>query len=51
MLCVNETRQVKDYNKYHLGCFDGDARQKRHETVFPTECKEAYALGVELVSK
>ena len=44
-----DTLQVKDYRRYHLGMFDAKAKQLRHETVFPEECKKAYELGVKLV--
>lgn len=41
----SETLQVEDYSKYHLGFFDGDERHKRRETVFPEDCKKAFAPG------
>ena len=50
-LYSTETLQVKDYNRYHIASVDGDARQKRHETVFPQDCKKAFELGVKMVSR
>ena len=45
-----ETRQLKDYSSTDWPWyFDGEARQKRHETVFPLECKKVFAMGAELV--
>lgn len=44
LLCT-ETMQVKDYNRYHLGAFNGDERKKRHETIFLEDCQKAYNLG------
>jgi multimeric flavodoxin WrbA len=50
-LYSTETLQVKDYSRYHIASVDGDARQKRHETVFPQDCKKAFELGVKLASQ
>ena len=49
-LLATDTLQAKDYSRYHLGMFDAKAKQLRHETVFPQECKKAYELGVKLAS-
>ncbi|MBQ9338273.1 MAG: flavodoxin family protein [Lentisphaeria bacterium] len=49
-LLATDTMQVKDYSRYHLGRFDADAKQIRHESVFPEDCRKAYALGVNLCS-
>ena len=45
-----ETLQLKDYSKtdWEWTMFDPEARKKRHETVFPEECKRAYEMGAEL---
>ena len=51
VLYAPETLQVKDYSKYHLAVIDGEARQRRHETVFPLECQKAYELGVSMVMR
>ena len=50
-LIVGETMQVKDYSRYNWGYFDAEARQKRHETVFPDELQRAFQLGAEMVSQ
>ncbi len=44
------TLQVKDYSRldWEWSIFDPEAKKKRHETVFPEECKKAFALGAEL---
>ena len=49
LLCT-DTMQVKDYARYHLGSWDGNAKRLRHETVFPEDCRKAYELGVKLAS-
>ena len=49
-LLATDTLQAKDYSRYHLGCWDADAKHQRHETVFPQDCQKAYELGVKLVS-
>lgn len=47
-LLATDTMQVKDYSRYHIGMFDGEAKRHRHETVFPEDCRKAYELGVKL---
>ena len=51
VLVSGETLQLKDYSKtdWPWTMFDPEARQKRHETVFPKECKKAYDAGAALV--
>lgn len=44
-----DTLQFKDYSKYAAGMFDAEAKRKRHEEVFPKDCKKAFELGVRLV--
>ena len=48
-LLSTDTMQVKDYSRYHLASWDGDAKRIRHETVFPQECQKAFELGARLV--
>lgn len=43
------TQQVADYDRYDWDMFDGEARIKRHEEVFPAECEKARELGAQLV--
>lgn len=47
------TLQLKDYSKtdWEWTMFDPKAKQERHDTVFPEECRKAYALGEALVSR
>jgi multimeric flavodoxin WrbA len=47
------TLQLKDYSKtdWEWSLFDPESKQKRHETVFPEECRKAYALGEELADR
>ncbi len=44
------TLQLKDYSKtdWPWTLFDPEEKQKRHETVFPEECKQVYELGAKL---
>lgn len=46
-----DTLQLKDYSKtdWKWTMFDPEAKQKRHETVFPRECGKAYELGAALL--
>ena len=47
------TLQLKDYGKtdWPWTMFDPEAKQRRHETVFPKECRKAFELGEALASK
>ena len=47
---AGNTLQLKDYGKtdWPWTLFDADAKQRRHEKVFPKECQEAHELGFEL---
>ena len=48
-----ETLQLKDYSKtdWPWSMFDAKAKQTRHETVFPQECKRAYEMGASLIKR
>ncbi len=48
LMCY-DTLQFDDYSKYAARRFDPVAKRKRHEEVFPKDCKRAYELGVRLV--
>lgn len=50
ILISGDTLQLKDYSKtdWKWTLFDAEAKQKRHETVFPQECQRAFAMGVDL---
>lgn len=44
-----DTLQLKDYSKTDWPWyFNAEAKYKRHETVFPEECRKAYEMGFEL---
>ncbi len=43
-----DTMQFDDYSKYASEIFDGEAKRKRKEIVFPTECEKAYEMGKRL---
>ncbi len=49
LVCGN-TLQLRDYGKtdWPWSMFDPAEKQKRHETVFPQECRKACALGAKL---
>lgn len=51
LLVSGNTLQLKDYGKtdWPWTMFAPEAKQQRHDTVFPEECKNAFALGAELV--
>ena len=44
-----DTQQLKDYSKTDWPWFfDAEAKYKRHETVFPEECRKVFTLSSEL---
>ena len=47
VLVSGDTLQLKDYSKtdWPWTMFDPQAKQIRHDRVFPTECQKAYELG------
>ena len=53
VLVSGDTLQLKDYSKtdWPWSMFDPVAKKQRHETVFPEDCKRAFALGEELAGK
>ncbi len=50
VLVSGNTLQLKDYSKtdWVWSMFDPADKQKRHETVFPEECRKAYETGIML---
>lgn len=50
VLVSGDTLQLKDYSKtdWEWTLFDPEAKYKRHETVFPEECRKAYEMGMSL---
>lgn len=52
VLVSGNTLQLKDYGKtdWPWTMFDPEAKRRRHETVFPEECRRAFGMGEELAS-
>ncbi len=50
ILISGNTLQLKDYGKtdWPWTMFDPETKQKRHETVFPEECRKAFDMGATL---
>ncbi|SHH88185.1 Multimeric flavodoxin WrbA [Sporobacter termitidis DSM 10068] len=48
---ANATLQFDDYGKYDAGMFDVDDRIKRHNEVFPQDCRRAYEMGKRAVAE
>ncbi len=46
-----DTLQLKDYSKtdWQWTMFDPESKQKRHDTVFPEDCRKIYEMGKDLV--
>ena len=49
-LVAGDTLQLDDYSKldWEWSIFDSEAKKRRHETVFPLECKKAFDMGIQL---
>ena len=49
-LISGNTLQLKDYSRtdWPWTLFDPEDKKKRHETVFPEECRKAFEMGVPL---
>ena len=52
ILISGDTLQLRDYSKtdWPWTLFNPEAKQQRHNTVFPQECRKAYEMGAALVS-
>ena len=50
-LCAFETLQFADYDKMVFSYFDPEERRERRKTVFPEDCRKAFALGARLARK
>lgn len=48
---ANATLQFDDYSKYDASMFDVPDRIKRHNEVFPQDCKNAYEMGKRTVAE
>lgn len=51
VLVSGDTLQLRDYSKtdWQWTMFDPESKQKRHDTVFPEECRKAFEMGAGLV--
>ena len=52
-LVSGNTLQLRDYSRtdWPWTMFDPEAKQRRHETVFPEECQKAYEMGAALAGE
>ena len=48
-LCCFETLQFEDYDQVVFNYFDPEQRRERRRTVFPEDCRKAFALGAGMV--
>ena len=50
VLVSGDSLQLKDYSKtdWEWSLFDPQAKQQRHNTVFPQECRKAFDMGADL---
>jgi multimeric flavodoxin WrbA len=46
-----DTYQFNDYTKYDASNFDEAKKRKVRETIFPKDCKKAYDIGINLVTR
>jgi multimeric flavodoxin WrbA len=44
-LVSTDTLQFEDYSKYDAALFDGDAKKRRREEIFPKDCEKAFVMG------
>ena len=53
VLVSGDTLQLKDYSRtdWPWTMFNPEAKQQRHETVFPEECRKAFQMGAALCEK
>ncbi len=51
VLVSGNTLQLKDYSRtdWVWSMFDPASKQRRHETIFPEECRKAFEMGTRLV--
>lgn len=48
---ANATLQFDDYSKFDASMFDVEDRQKRHQEVFPQDCRRAHEMGMRAVQE
>jgi multimeric flavodoxin WrbA len=46
-----DTYQFNDYAKYDASNFDEEKKRNVKENVFPNDCKKAYDIGINLVTR
>ena len=53
VLVSGDTLQLRDYSRtdWQWTLFDPEAKQKRHDEVFPQECRKAFEMGAALVNE
>lgn len=53
VLVSGDTLQLKDYSKtdWEWSMFNPEAKQLRHDVIFPKECKKAFEMGIEIVNQ
>lgn len=53
VLVSGDTLQLKDYSRteWEWTMFDPVAKQQRHETIFPEECRKAFEMGAMLAEQ
>ncbi len=51
LFIAGDTLQVKDYSRFGWTMFNPQAKQERHDKVFPEERKKVFRLGVEMITK
>jgi multimeric flavodoxin WrbA len=51
VLLSTDTYQFNDYSQYVSSVWDAEAKQKRHEEIFPLDCKKAYEMGARLCAR
>lgn len=53
VLVSGDTLQLKDYSKtdWKWSMFNPEAKQLRHDVIFPKECKKAFEMGIEIVNQ
>jgi len=48
-LLATDTCQFNDYTKYITTAFDAEHKKRRHQEIFPKDCKKSFELGKRLI--
>ncbi len=51
VLTYGDSLQVHDYSQYNWTRFNPEAKQERHDTVFPSYLEKAFALGKSMITE